>query len=182
MFHELQKRNQSSFFRMIDFNKDGVITWADHEAILDRFAAATKMSKGSPEFTALRGAIERNWDELKKHADLDKDDAVGLDEWIAHHERMMATPEGYRIAIAAISEMLLGLADDDRDGKLTPANYVMLLGVYGVGADKATQAFAKMDVDRDGKVSTEELMNAVEQFVKSANPNDPGHWLIGPPA
>ncbi len=37
-------------------------------------------------------------------------------------------------------------------------------------------------VERHGRVvEKDELMHAVEQFVGSANPEDPGHWLLGPP-
>jgi Ca2+-binding EF-hand superfamily protein len=182
MFTELQRRNQTRFFHMIDRNRDGKLTWEDHELIITRLAAATKIPPSSPEFGALRGAIERNWNELKQHADLDKDDAVSLEEWISHHERMVGIPGGYEIAIHAISDSLLGIADDDRDGKLTLANYIMLLDVYGVNADHAKQAFQNIDTDKDGIVSKDELLAAVSQFVQSSNPNDPGHWLIGPPS
>ncbi len=182
MFNELQKRNQTRFFHMIDRNRDGKLTWEDHELIITRLAAATKIATTSPEFGVLRGAIEANWNELKKHADLDKDGAVSLEEWISHHERMVGLPGGYEIAIHAISDSLLGIADDDRDGKLTLANYTMLLDVYGVAADHAKQAFQHVDQDKDGVVTKEELLTAVSQFVRSTDPNDPGHWLIGPPS
>src|SRR6476620_4250198 len=144
MLHQLQKRNHTAVFKMLDRNADGVLSWEDHQTILDRFAAATNLSARSGEYAALRGAIQRNWEELKKHADLDKDDVVNLDEWLAHYERMLSTKEGYQIAMEAMAQMLLGLADDDRDGKLTVANYTMLLGVYGVDANRAAQAFAKV--------------------------------------
>jgi Ca2+-binding EF-hand superfamily protein len=169
-------------FHAIDRNEDGVLSWDDHQLILDRFAAATHLSADSAEYQALRGAIARNWEELKVHADLDRDDVVDLEEWLAHNDRMLGTKEGYEIAISSISNMLLGLADDDRDGKLTLANWTMLLGVYGADAQRAQQSFARVDLDGDGIVTVSELMQAVEQFVGSSNPDDPGHWLLGPPA
>lgn len=182
MLHELQKRNHTNMFHAIDRNGDGVLSWDDHQLILDRFAQATGLSTDSAEYDALRGAIAQNWDELKRHADLDKDDVVDLDEWLAHNDRMLSTKEGYQIAITAIAEMMLGLADDDRDGRLTLANWTMLLGIYGVEARHAGQSFGRVDLDRDGVVTMDELMKAVTQFVLSPNPNDPGHWLLGPPA
>src|SRR6185369_4304435 len=173
--------NHSAVFKLLDRNADGVLSWEDHELILDRFATATNLSTGSGEFAALRGAIQQNWEELKAHADLDKDDVVNLGEWLAHYERMLSTKEGYEVAVAGMAQMFLGLADDDRDGKLTLANYTMLLGVYGVDGKRAAQAFEHVDQDRDGIVTAQELMDAVGQFFGSANPQDPGHWLLGPP-
>ena len=182
MLSELQKRNQTRMFNLVDRNQDNKLTWEDHQAILDRMAKASNISTASPEYLGLKGAIEANWNELKRHADLDKDDAVTLDEWIAHHDRMLGTKEGYQLAIAAITQSLLGIADRDRDGKLSQSDWTMLLDVYGVDGTKAKQSFEKLDTDHDGVMTQQELLSAVEQFVRSTNPSDPGHWLLGPPA
>jgi Ca2+-binding EF-hand superfamily protein len=182
MLQELQKRNHTNFFNLLDKDSDGFLTWDDQELFLDSFTKTTGLAKASPECEHLRGAIRKNWDELLKHADSNRDGKISLAEWLAHQDRMVSTEEGYRIAVSAIADSLFQLADDDRDGKLSLANYTKLLEIYGVDGARAREAFGRVDTDHNGIVTIAELTAAVQQFMRSANPDDPGHWLLGRPS
>jgi len=111
MLNGLQTRNLTTMFRIFDASGNNVISWADYETLLHRFADRVGIEPDSADFNELRERYHRDWQELRHEADAGLDGTVGLNEWLRYHDRAISTPEGYDIAVTAVAEMMIALAD-----------------------------------------------------------------------
>ncbi len=181
MLHDRQQRNLEALFQVFDMDRDGRLVWADYQAVIDGFARELRMPASSPPYTQLRAAFQADWEHLLAAADGDRDGAVDRREFLAHHDRMFTTDEGYRVAVKAIAELMVGLCDRDHDGALDSGDYLLLLRAFGLDAARGPAAFTRLDRDADGRVTVGELLQAVDEFFRSSDADAPGHWLFDGP-
>jgi Ca2+-binding EF-hand superfamily protein len=181
MLNLLQTRNLTTMFRIFDATGNNAVSWSDYETLLRRFGERVGLPSDSREMAELRERFLRDWQELRSLADTTHDGKVGLQEWLQYHDRALGTEEGYKIAVSSVAELMIALADDDGDGVISQENYRGLLGAFGLGGSRADEAFAKLDRNASGRISSDELMKAVDEFVGSDDPSAAGHWLWGDP-
>lgn len=182
MASTLQTRNFGALFRIMDANRDGVIDWADYEAMLTRFSKEFGLQPASEGYLALKQLMEGDFHALLQNADKDDDGTVDPKEFLDYHDKMVATEEGYKAAVQGFADLIIGFGDADQDGFLSAEDYTVMLRALNVDGSSASQAFAKLDANGDGKISTDELTSAIGQYMRSSNPDDAGHWLFGAPA
>jgi len=182
MANALQTRNFGALFKMMDANRDGVIDWNDYELMLDRFSTLFSLPPSSEGYLALKQLMESDFQALLTNADKNLDGTVDPKEFLDYHDKMVATEEGYRIAVQSFADLIIGFGDADQDGFLSKDDYAIMLRALNVDNASAGQAFAKLDANGDGKISAQELTTAIGQYMRSSNVDDPGHWLFGAPA
>ena len=69
--------------------------------------------------------------------------------------------------------------DRDGDKRLSGVEYAALLGCYNIPEKVAHDAFRRLDRDRNGYISVEELTQNVREFYGD-DPDAPGNWMAGP--
>lgn len=181
MLHARQERNLDALFDIFDRNDDGKLEWSDYQSVIDGFAHELGMPAASEPHQLLTGAFAADWEHLRSVADADRDGAVSRAEFLTHHDRMFQTDEGYRVAVKAIAELMVGLCDRDHDGALDASDYDLLLRAFRLDLSRGPEAFAKIDRNGDRRITVDELLQAVHEFFRSDDAAAPGQWLFGGP-
>jgi juvenile hormone diol kinase len=181
MLTELQKRKLTVLFHHHDMDKDGYLAREDYEEYARRVCEALDLAPGSEEYDAVHTQTVAAWDtDVLKAFDRDGDNRVSLEEHLEAYDVSINDPALYERLSIGYARSMLKLWDRDGDGRLSGAEYVTLMGCFGVSEDAAQKAFQHLDQSGDGYLSTEEMIKAVEEFLTSDDPDAPGNWLIGP--
>ena len=93
---------------------------------------------------------------------LDESDDVVLDEYV---DLLLA--------------FIFGMFDDNHDGYIQFSEYKDLFSIFGKSEAFSREAFDKIDVNNDGKLSRYELIPAMETFITSEDPSEIGNWVLG---
>jgi Ca2+-binding EF-hand superfamily protein len=180
MLTDLQKRKLTVLFHLQDMNHDGYLARDDYEEYAQRLCAGLGLAPGSPEHDAMVAQTLAAWDNAVLSAfDRDGDNRISLQEHLASYDVSLNDPVMHKQLVTQYATSVLKLWDRDGDGKLSGAEWVAVLGCYGVPDKTGRVSFEHLDRDRDGHLSTEEILKAVEEFYLSDDPDAPGNWLIG---
>ena len=71
------------------------------------------------------------------------------------------------------------MMDRDNDGFIDAGEYAGLFAAQNMDERVIRAAFARLDTDADGKISTAEFADAIAQMVLSQDPADPGTAVMG---
>jgi Ca2+-binding EF-hand superfamily protein len=179
MLSDLKKRKLTRYFRVYDVDDDGRIARPDFERVVENVRMLHGMGDNSPGHRALLAGYLRRWEALRASADADSDGGVDLDEWLAYWDAVLSDEGRYQAEVASVTDRLFELFDSDADGALGADEFCNFYGVYGLKSDLAREVFADLDLDGDGVVTREELVEMAHQFYRSDDPDAPGNRLFG---
>ncbi len=180
MLTDLQRKKLTRYFRMYDVDDDGRIARPDLERVVENVRALHDAETGSSAYRNLREAYLLWWEALRTAADADEDGGVDLSEWLSYWGDVLADEGRYENEVASVARGLFDVFDTDRDGVLGPDEFCNFYGVYGLKSAMARQVFLDLDLDGDGAVSHDELMQMAHEFYRSDDPAAPGNNLFGP--
>ncbi|HSL71868.1 MAG TPA: hypothetical protein VK864_16590 [Longimicrobiales bacterium] len=178
MLTEFQKQKLPRLFAVHDLNRDGTINRADFEEYTRRIASTRGWGPESQEYKELLSRFLMFWDELEKTARARGASQVTVTEWLAHWDAILQTPALYD-QLAPIGRLVFTILDQDGDGRVTAGEYQAVFTEGGLDSAQAAQAFARLDLDHDGRLMIEEIMTLLEQFFRSEDPAEPGNALFG---
>ena len=179
MLGKLQKRKLTALFHHHDRDGDGFLTKADYEGFAEKVCKLWKFARGSPEYNTLYTQNVAVWDYVQNVADKDKDGRVSLDEFLASYDVTIHDPKLFDTMAVAYSTTVVQLGDVDRDGKMSRAEFVGLLGCYGIAKKDAQEAFRHVDVDGTGFLTNEKVIDLYKEYLGD-DPDAPGNWVVGP--
>lgn len=87
---------------------------------------------------------------------------------------------GFDGVLRPAAEAVAALCDQDGDGRIEPREFRLMLSAFGIAHDDVTEAFDRLDDDRDGTLTVPELVEAVRQYYTGDDPHAAGNWLFGP--
>jgi Ca2+-binding EF-hand superfamily protein len=180
MLTDLQKRKITNLFAVHDLDRDGVLRQRDFEEYTRRITSSRGWKPGSPEYDEVRSRFMTFWAGLTAKADTSHDQRVTIDEWFAYWDQLLATQALYDAIPQPIADSVFSLLDTNGDGHITADEYEHIYRAGGSNPAVAAEAFAKLDLDHDGKISVEEMGTLLGQFFRSNDPKSPGNWLFGP--
>jgi Ca2+-binding EF-hand superfamily protein len=181
MLTDFQRKKLSRTFQIYDADGDGIVTRADYERAGHNVAIANGFSPGSAESDSVTTAYLAAWEGMRRMADQDHDGRVSLDEHLTAYDHLLADA-GPGIFVA-VCDASLNLIDLDHDGRISQHEYVTNLVGWAGGAISeaaATDAFHRLDVNADGFITREEMLDIVREFFTSDDPGAHGNWLVGP--
>lgn len=150
-------------FHLWDHNGNGVIERSDFEQeiqnILDRFGADPQ----GPGAAGLRAAYLGLFDRLAQAAGTDqmsKEDFVRA----AEAEIVSRGNAGFAEVLQPTIQAIMGIADTDGDGVISPVELERWFSAIGLSAEQAGTAFNRIDTDGDGSLSVGELVAAVRDY------------------
>lgn len=142
--------------------------------------SATVSSRMIPaEYEAFYAQNVAVWDYVQRVADKDQDNQVSLDEFLASYVVTLSDPALVERNIVGYASSAIQLADRDRDGKISRAEFVALLRCYGPTNDAAQEAFDHLDVNSAGYLTAEQMVQSYKEFLGD-DPDAPGNWMMGP--
>ncbi|MFP4100041.1 EF-hand domain-containing protein [Coleofasciculus sp.] len=180
MLTKLQTRKLTKFFSMHDAKFDGALAYQDFENIIKRLAALRHWGSRSPRYQLLLNNCNRNWEELKRDADITHNKKVSLEEWLSYYSIILKDEEKYLHNIHFFMELVFEVFDKDEDGKISQTEWAGLLSVYNVSPVYAPRVFPKLDTNQDGFLSKEEVLQLIREFFYSDNPDVPANEMFGP--
>lgn len=182
MLSPLQELKQTHYFRLVDSDNNGYIEKADWTTIGENLAAIRGLSQDSNEYQGIKNAMTHIWENIRKFADSNNDYRVSLDKWLSFQDEKVinADDDWYDQYVNTFFELLFDLIDENSDEKIDQKEYVGLLVCFRVEPRNALLAFNKIDQNKDGIISKDELIAAIRDFNRSNEADTAGNWLFGP--
>ncbi len=180
MLTDLQVRKLTRRFKVSDSDNNGVLERSDFERIAELTAALRGWAPDSQERKRLSANLMGWWSGMQPLADSDKSNQISLQEWLNYHDRIIHDPALYRATIGAVIEFDLQAYDLDGDGALSLEDYTGFFASLGLSAASAAEVFPKLDRNGDGIIVRPELLQLVDEFFKSDDPQAVGNWMLGP--
>ena len=180
---DLQIRKLMKLFSMYDADNTGVLKLHNFQTLIDRLAALRHWKPDSPEYTRLQTKFMHRWvhirAEIKDKLKGNKDGSVTLAEWLLFYEGVLRDVS-YRDHINEITNLIFDAVDIDASETLSLPEWQQLFQVYGIPVIYAREAFASIDLDQDHHLSKPEVLQRVEEFYYSQDPDAPGNFMFGP--
>ncbi|MEV4251567.1 EF-hand domain-containing protein [Spirillospora sp. NPDC049652] len=170
-------------FDRLDADGDGRLTEHDHVLMGQRTAAALGHPSGSAAERQIIDAYLRIWRDLHLPHVPGGGGAISKEQFIDSTRSLVSDPDAARATVGALAEAFLDIADTDADGSVTPDEFLAFQRGHfpGLEASDAAEAFRHLDTDGDGRLSSEEFVQAVIEFWSSTDPEAPGNWWMGRP-
>lgn len=181
MLTDLQKRKLTRFFKVWDADGDGVITTKDPEQVAQNLAELRGLKPGSPEHEAFYSGFMLYQNDFLQSVDLDESGEVTLEEWLGYHEEMLQDETRFESTALMEIEIMFALMDQDGDGIITLEEYGRWMRALRIGEEDLTEkVFQKLDLNGDGTLSKEEVLQLTREFFYSDDPEARGNWAMGP--
>lgn len=200
MLSELRKRKLKKLFDLYDVDGSGFITEADYEKMADSQAEIQGYKPGSFEYNIIRSQFRTLWKQLQKEMDVDNDGQVTLEEFLEYKDKQLSFKEGYRPlwleqrsgtetaqayeksgddAIAKLTNLIFERLDTDSSGEISIEEYKKGFLANQSDESLSEEIFSKLDLNGDGKLDKEEVLQHVRDFFYSDDPEAPGNWILG---
>ena len=175
MATDVIERKIANLARICDLNNDGVIERSDFEMWINRLALIRGWEKRSEGYERLASILLGTFEGVRKAACAEdgRVDIPTMSRLLAASQNLLTAPHRW-------GEALFQLIDADGDGVIGLEDYRNLLATLYIRAEVADEAFARLDVDGDGRLSRDEFHLLHVEFFTSNDPEAPGSWLWGP--
>ncbi len=177
-FSDLRTRKLTRLFHVYDENHDGVLEQRDYTALSSRLAALKGAAAGTPAHEGIKTAYGAIWDQLVS-SDVAKDGKVSVDGWLKFCAGLLSSTERYDRMVNRVATNVIELVDDDGDGVLTDANWKRFFEGYGINDTPSGQVFTSLDLNKDGKLTKDEVLAALKDFFYSEDAKAPGNLFFG---
>jgi Ca2+-binding EF-hand superfamily protein len=177
MLSELQTRKLTRMFNAFDSDHSGYLEFADFEAQFNNLAHMRDIATDSPEYAELQSSYDAAWNAISRFADTNSDGRVTLAEWLTYGSSVVASPDTFEHGVGSIAKLSAKLLDSDGDGAISREEFTTFRSVLDAG--RAT-IFEQFDLDGDGYISSDELLELFRQFFMSDDPAAPGNTWYGP--
>jgi Ca2+-binding EF-hand superfamily protein len=152
-------------FELLDTDGDGHLECEEWEAPARRILSAFGEPGASPKARAVVTSYRDMWDSLTRQAGPDTSElTLGQFEQVAHDHIANPGDAGFSDALRDAIAAIAALCDRDVKGAVTPEGFTSWLEAIGADTSKAADAFRQIDVDDDGDLTVDELMQAVRDY------------------
>jgi Ca2+-binding EF-hand superfamily protein len=179
MLTPFQKQKLPLLFAVHDLNQDGVINRSDFEEYSARIAKTRGWGRDSAEYKQLVDRFMTFWNGLEEVARRKGARQVTVKEWLEDWDEILANPRLYDQIVPPIGRAIFTMLDQDGDGQITAKEYAITFKQGGLDEKDAAAAFERLDLNHDGRLSSEEFITLAEQFFRSNDAADPGNALFG---
>jgi Ca2+-binding EF-hand superfamily protein len=149
-----------------DTDGDGALERADFEREAANIAEAFGKNIESPQGRALRNAFRSLFDYHACKAGVCPDGRITEEQFLDIYDRLMFQQgeSSFNRVLRPVMQALIGLCDNDNNGRINRAEFATWLRGLGVSATDARTTFDRIDTNGDGELTVEELLTAVRDF------------------
>ena len=181
MLSQFQTDKLTYFFHLLDFNRNGVITVEDFEAIAENLCVLWGFHEGTQSFDMIMQKCRYSWETfIKFYHDSDVKEA-SLEDWLEFADKNIvnANEETYKIYVSNMVAEIFDFFDTNRDNYISIEEFIDLFMAYRIEIRYSAKSFTKLDLNGDERLSRSELLKAVAEYFRSDNEEDKGNWLFG---
>ncbi|WP_309110867.1 EF-hand domain-containing protein [Saccharothrix sp.] len=149
-----------------DVNGNGRIERSDLEAEAQRIVKAFGESPQSPNGRAVIDSFVHTFEYLAQRAGVGPNGALDKGQFlrVIETEVFQSGDAGFGRVVRPMIQSILNLCDTDGDGEVSQAEFGKWMKAVGVDPSQATQSFQQIDVNGNGKLTVEELVQAVKAY------------------
>lgn len=162
--------------RLLDVNKDGVVSWDDFDALITRFRELGRLTP--QEVTNFTDALRHVWEE-EWGASSDPYVFIGQEQFLTQMEHVVNTKE-LRKRVASPLIYFFKAVDTDGSGEISVEEFQMFYSGLGLSEEDAAVSFAAIDKNGDGKLSMKEFIKLGREFFLSEDDTRPSKLFWGP--
>ena len=153
-------------FQKWDVNGNGRIEKSDYEAEARRIIKAFGEDPETPQARALIASYISMFEYLAGKAGVGANGAMTEDQFLDVVEATVFAEgdAGFNRVIRPTVAAMVGLADVDGDGEVSPTEFRKWLEAIGVDASSAVEAFRTIDTNGSGTLTVDELVGAVRDY------------------
>jgi len=168
------ERKMRSYFRVLDVDKDSVLTMKDFERLADRYVEIGKLDEVKAK--QVRRKIQKIWlDYFEKDAKNGQMNEIEFVEAIRAREALI-----FETAMQ-VHGLYFDLMDLSGDGFVQKDEFQIFHKVFSIDNEKQTaECFKSLDTDGDGQLSYEEFTHAGYEYFGSGDESLPSKYLYGP--
>jgi len=182
MISEFQKKKYIHFFNLLDSHKNGYLHVDDFSEIAERIRMGLGYPEGSDKHKFLAEKSAHFFHRLLSSTPHDGNQIITQKEWINYLYNEIVTANDEE-ELEEFEEFIIGflfdMFDDNHDGYISTDEYVDMFVVYGIDIKYSAKAFLNLDVNKDDRLSRNELIHSFETFLLSDDPEHPGNWIFG---
>lgn len=178
MISNVKRAKLTHYFNVSKRPDEEVVTKEDYLMAAERVIQVLAIPNDSEAAQTLRASYARYWDALAD-AHNDDDDAVTLEEWIAHFDHLAQDPVQWDAIAGSRGEAIMRLFDSDHDQRISKDEFHTFFNAAGFPESEYALAFEKLDRIGDGHLTLDELRMAGTEFFTSDDPDARGNWLYG---
>lgn len=170
-------RKLKQLFNAMDTNTDGYVEWADYQRLVDRYLTAFKIDKDQRKGQTLQVTYQMYWLELLRHAD--RSQRLSKDEYIAANRAASVDTSRFNM-VEGVPHAIVDIMDIDDDNEITREEFAQFLKAWEITAPNAMDTFTALDTDGDGRISRQQYVQSVREFLHSpTDVNAPGSLYFG---
>ncbi len=182
MLTPLQQQKQIHFFNLIDVDNNGFMEPEDWVEIGKRLSQVRGIATGTENYKIIQETMELVWADLSQYVDGMHPNRASLNEWLEFSDAKIINcdDEWYDNYVNKVVRGVFAIMDEDLSGTIEESEYYQFMSCFGVTESNAKLAFDKMDLNGDATIDESELIQSVQEFLRSDDPNSPGNSLFGP--
>lgn len=182
MVTAFQRKKLEHFFNLLDSHKNGFLQVEDFSEIAERIRLGLGYDPGTPKHKFLAEKSTKFFHTLLAEAPHQGSHEINLEEWINYLDTKIINGNDVE-KLEEFGEFIIGfifdMFDDNHDGYISTDEYVDMFVVYNIDIKYSAKSFLKLDINKDDRLSRKELIYAVEVFLTSDDPSQPGNWVFG---
>ncbi|WP_084962301.1 EF-hand domain-containing protein [Thermoactinospora rubra] len=177
---DLREHKLDRAFGHLDVGGGGEIDREDLLGLGARLLVGFGESPTSLTGRRLVDGLDGIWAALTRALDRDADARLTAADFRAGMTAAFVAGELFQPVFHPAAEAVADLCDHDRDGRVGPREFRVMLSAFGVAYDEVDEAFDRLDRDRDGTLTVSELVAAAREYYTGDDPHAAGNWLFGP--
>ena len=175
---DLQERKLTRWFASFDTDGDGVIDVLDFTGMAQVYCEAYDVPPRSETWRRMHHYALIVWRAIEKRTGAADPSRMTREEWLAWPGTSEYVDFIVRAAIP-FSQTAFSIADADGDGRCNVYELMAAQHRSGMSEEEIRRAFDRLDLDRDGFVTTDDFERAHREFYFSDDPEAPGNYLAG---
>ena len=180
IFSEIQKRKVHHLFNVLDIDRNGKLQPDDFLNVGRKIVSQSNLDENSRSARVILLKAHRLFVQLL--IDLENPDMeLTLWDWVEFFRNQIEAPNARILDyyIYRTSRYIFDLFDLNQDKLISRDEYSNMLTVYNIPQNTAKIGFNELDTNKDGFISSEEMMDGLKNFFKSSDASSNGSMIFG---
>ncbi|MEM7128227.1 MAG: hypothetical protein AAF702_17985 [Chloroflexota bacterium] len=174
----MRKQKMSRLFNIYDADRDGLVNKSDFEQPVHVGATFLGYEPGSAQYEEMFDWSMGLWNNIRNQSGKNENDSISLDEFLVAMDALVNDRATLNQIVMGHASFTIKIWDRDEDGMMSEEEFIAAHTAYNTKEEAAREAFGYLDRDGDRQLSYSEIIQAVEEYFVSDDPDAIGNWFI----